>query len=154
MRAAETPNPGDTRAEPVPSWGFENAPNAQSSTEGHAHGRPRPSAPAFSAEDSFPLNRLPGGCATQAETQEARKGQRDAEQTHGPTENTPATRPLRERKCLRVHRASGLHFPEFVRSAFLSGSASDYTECLDYISQNAEENNPESHFPGRLREAS
>lgn len=97
------------------------------SAEGHVHGRPRPSAPAFSAEDSFPLNRLPGGCASQAETQEARKGQQDAEHTHGPTENTPATRPLRERKCLRVHRASGLHFPEFVRSAFLSGSASDYT---------------------------
>lgn len=38
-----------------------------------------------------------------------------------------ATRPLRERVCLRVHRASGLHFPEFVRAAFLSGSASVYT---------------------------
>lgn len=80
----------------------------------------------------MPHERGPGGCWPHAEAEKARRDRRGAGLTHLPANNLGPDLAFLERKCPRLYPAPGLHFPECP-----SGSASDFTQLLDYISQNA-----------------
>lgn len=113
----------------------EHRPELRGSAEGT-----RPAARALhtslSAQDRSPLTRRPGVAGPSADPGNsewpARRENNAQPCRKQPRPHTPgATR-------RRAHGASGLHFPEFTRAAFLSGSARDHAERLDYASQNAE----------------
>lgn len=123
-----------TRAGPRP--GMRAPPRTQRLRRRNAPRRPRPPHLAL-RPGSFSPNSTAGRCGSKRRprklgvARETRKQRTTLPQTQ-PRPHTPgATR-------RRAHGASGLHFPEFTRAAFLSGSARDHAERLDYASQNAE----------------
>lgn len=91
--------------------------------------RPRPPPPVAAP---LPQERGLGGCWPHADAEKARRDSRGAGLTHLPANNLGPDLSFLERKCPRLYPAPGLHYPECPR-----GSASAFTQLLDYISQNA-----------------